>query len=69
MTAEVDPAVAAAVVVQGGRVLLVRRRVSEGALSGPGRVSPRWAETGTTSSESTSKGPTANGGALQRIAR
>ncbi|WP_420168305.1 NUDIX hydrolase [Streptomyces violaceoruber] len=33
MTAEVDPAVAAAVVVQGGRVLFVRRRVSEGALS------------------------------------
>lgn len=33
MTAEVNPAVAAAVVVQGGRVLLVRRRVSEGALS------------------------------------
>ncbi|MGW1233213.1 NUDIX hydrolase [Streptomyces californicus] len=33
MTAEVDPAVAAAVVVQGGRVLFVRRRVSEGAFS------------------------------------
>ncbi|MBK0375634.1 NUDIX hydrolase [Streptomyces sp. RB110-1] len=33
MTAEVDPAVAAAVVVQGGRVLFVRWRVSEGALS------------------------------------
>ncbi|WP_420168300.1 NUDIX hydrolase [Streptomyces violaceoruber] len=33
MTAEVNPAVAAVVVVQGGRVLLVRRRVSEGALS------------------------------------
>ncbi|WP_313750822.1 NUDIX hydrolase [Streptomyces parvus] len=33
MTTEVNPAVAAAVVVQDGRVLLVRRRVSEGALS------------------------------------
>ncbi|MFJ6884626.1 NUDIX hydrolase [Streptomyces californicus] len=33
MTAEVNPAVAAVVVVQDGRVLLVRRRVSEGALS------------------------------------
>ncbi|MEV0887669.1 NUDIX hydrolase [Streptomyces microflavus] len=33
MTTEINPAVAAAVVVQDGRVLLVRRRVSEGALS------------------------------------
>ncbi|KOU47828.1 NUDIX hydrolase [Streptomyces sp. MMG1522] len=33
MIAEVNPAVAAAAVVQGGRVLFVRRRVSEGALS------------------------------------
>ncbi|MFJ1955382.1 NUDIX hydrolase [Streptomyces microflavus] len=33
MTTEINPAVAAAVVVQNGRVLLVRRRVSEGALS------------------------------------
>ncbi|MFD3792485.1 NUDIX hydrolase [Streptomyces cyaneofuscatus] len=32
MTTEVNPAVAAAVVVHDGRVLLVRRRVSEGAL-------------------------------------
>ncbi|MFH9394415.1 NUDIX hydrolase [Streptomyces sp. NPDC017556] len=32
MTTEINPAVAAAVVVQDGRVLLVRRRVSEGAL-------------------------------------
>ncbi|MFD9542473.1 NUDIX hydrolase [Streptomyces sp. NPDC060022] len=31
--AEVQPAVAAAVVVQDGRVLLVRRRVAEGSLS------------------------------------
>ncbi len=30
---------------------------------------PGWTETGTTSSESTSKGPTASGGALRRIAR
>ncbi|WP_097921673.1 NUDIX hydrolase [Streptomyces sp. wa1063] len=33
MTTEINPAVAAAVVVQDGRALLVRRRVSEGALS------------------------------------
>ncbi len=33
MITEVNPAVAAAVVVQDGCVLLVRRRVSEGALS------------------------------------
>ncbi|MFB7231238.1 NUDIX hydrolase [Streptomyces fimicarius] len=33
MTTEINPAVAAAVVVQSGRVLLVRRRVPEGALS------------------------------------
>ncbi|WEH34049.1 NUDIX hydrolase [Streptomyces sp. AM 4-1-1] len=32
MTTEINPAVAAAVVAQDGRVLLVRRRVSEGAL-------------------------------------
>ncbi|WP_257138027.1 hypothetical protein [Streptomyces sp. b84] len=30
MTTEINPAVAAAVVVQDGRALLVRRRVSEG---------------------------------------
>ncbi|MGW3493407.1 NUDIX hydrolase [Streptomyces sp. NPDC001020] len=33
VTSEAEAAVAAAVVVQGGRVLLVRRRVAEGALS------------------------------------
>ncbi|MEU1222620.1 NUDIX hydrolase [Streptomyces microflavus] len=33
MTTEINPAVAAAVVVQDGRALLVRRRVPEGALS------------------------------------
>lgn len=33
MTIEAATAVAAAVIVQGGRVLLVRRRVAEGALS------------------------------------
>lgn len=33
MTTEINPAVAAVAVVQDGRVLLVRRRVSEGALS------------------------------------
>lgn len=33
MTSEAEAAVAAAVVVRGGRVLLVRRRVPEGALS------------------------------------
>ncbi|MCL6293076.1 NUDIX hydrolase [Streptomyces sp. 43Y-GA-1] len=33
MTTEINPAVAAAVVVQSGRVLLVRRRVPEGPLS------------------------------------
>lgn len=33
MTSEAEVAVAAAVVVQNGRVLLVRRRVAEGALS------------------------------------
>ncbi|MFJ9188286.1 MULTISPECIES: hypothetical protein [Streptomyces] len=41
MTTEINPAVAAAVVVQDGRALLVRRRVSEGDQPGStDRISP-----------------------------